>query len=130
MLLDYNKIKMERKPGQKQKENPVGCTGEGKRWRGNIKEGSREGKMGTFLEVRWPSCEVGRKSKFDYEATCKNIWQENSQILIAHMQRYKILIFVTLNVSPYHSENSLEHEIPTNFLLIQKKAKFLYVYNY
>ena len=28
---DHNKIKMARKPGKKQKENPVGCTGEGKR---------------------------------------------------------------------------------------------------
>ena len=30
-LLDDNKIKMARKPGKKPKENPVGCTGEGKR---------------------------------------------------------------------------------------------------
>ena len=26
---DDNKIKMARKPGKKQKENPIGCTGEG-----------------------------------------------------------------------------------------------------
>ena len=31
MLFDDNKIKMARKPGKKQKENPVGFTGEGKR---------------------------------------------------------------------------------------------------
>ena len=32
---DDNKIKMARKPGKKQKQNPVGCTGEGKRWKRN-----------------------------------------------------------------------------------------------
>ena len=42
MLFDDNEIKMARKPVKKQKENPVGCTGEGKRWKGNIREGSRE----------------------------------------------------------------------------------------
>jgi len=31
LLFNDNKIKMARKPGKKQKENPVGCTGEGKR---------------------------------------------------------------------------------------------------
>ena len=31
LLFDGNKIKMARKTGKKQKENPVGCTGEGKR---------------------------------------------------------------------------------------------------
>ena len=31
LLFDDNKEKMARKPGKKQKENPVGCTGEGKR---------------------------------------------------------------------------------------------------
>ena len=31
LLFDEYKIKMARKPGQKQKENPIGCTGEGKR---------------------------------------------------------------------------------------------------
>ena len=36
---------------KKQKENPVGCTGEGKSWKGNIREGSREGKTGTILEL-------------------------------------------------------------------------------
>ena len=45
-LFDDHNIKMARKPGKKQKENPVGCTGEG-----NIREGSREGKMRTFLEL-------------------------------------------------------------------------------
>ena len=42
MLFDDNMIKMARKPGMKQKENPVGCIGEGKRWKGNIREGSKE----------------------------------------------------------------------------------------
>ena len=46
-----NKIKMARKHGKKQKKNPVGCIGEGKRWKGNIREGSREGKTGTVLEL-------------------------------------------------------------------------------
>ena len=31
LLLDDNKMKMAKKPGKKQEENPVGCTGEGKR---------------------------------------------------------------------------------------------------
>ena len=31
LLFDDNKIKMARKPGKKQKENPVGCTGESKK---------------------------------------------------------------------------------------------------
>ena len=31
LLFDDNKIKMARKPGKKQKENPVGFTGKGKR---------------------------------------------------------------------------------------------------
>ena len=38
LLFDENKIKMARKPGQKQKENPIACTEEGKRWKGNIRE--------------------------------------------------------------------------------------------
>ena len=35
LLFDDNKIKTARKPGMKQKENPVGCTGEGMRLKGN-----------------------------------------------------------------------------------------------
>ena len=35
LFFDDNKIKMARKPGKKQKENSVGCTGEGKRRKGN-----------------------------------------------------------------------------------------------
>ena len=31
LLFDENKLKMARRPGKKQKENPVGDTGEGKR---------------------------------------------------------------------------------------------------
>ena len=50
-LFNENKIKMARKPEKKQKENLVGCTGEGKRLRENIRKGSREGKMGTVLEL-------------------------------------------------------------------------------
>ena len=44
---DDNKIKMARKQRNKQKENPVGCTGQDKGWKGNI----REGKTGTVLEL-------------------------------------------------------------------------------
>ena len=58
LLFDDNKTKMTRKPGKKQKENSVWCTGEGKRWKGNVREGSRENKTGTVLglslEVKWP----------------------------------------------------------------------------
>ena len=43
LLFDDNKITMARKPGKKMKENPVGYTGEGTRWKGNV----REGKTGT-----------------------------------------------------------------------------------
>ena len=46
MLFDDNKIKMTRKPGKKQKENTVGCAGEG-----NIRKGSREDKTGTVLDL-------------------------------------------------------------------------------
>ena len=41
---------MARKPGKKQKENPVECTEEGERWKGNIREGSREGKTDWLLQ--------------------------------------------------------------------------------
>jgi len=51
-LFDDNKVKMARKPGKKQKENPVGCAaGEVKRRKGNIREGSREGRTETVLEL-------------------------------------------------------------------------------
>ena len=39
LLFDDNKIKVARKPGKKQKQNPVGCTREGKRPKRNIREG-------------------------------------------------------------------------------------------
>ena len=58
LLFDDDKIKIARKTGKKQEGNPVGCIGEGKRCKGNIREGSREGKTGTVLELsleaRWP----------------------------------------------------------------------------
>ena len=47
-MFDDNEIDMARKI---LKENLVGGTGEGKRWKGNIGEGSREGKMGTIFMV-------------------------------------------------------------------------------
>ena len=50
-MFNDNKIKMARKPGKKQEENPVDYTGEDKRWNGNIREGSREGYTGTVLEL-------------------------------------------------------------------------------
>ena len=61
LLFDDNKINMARKPGKKQKENPVMFTGEGKRVKGNIRERSKEGKTGTVLELSlkiksWQSC--------------------------------------------------------------------------
>ena len=34
LFFDDNKIKMARKSGKKQEENPVRCTREGKRWKG------------------------------------------------------------------------------------------------
>ena len=33
-------------------ENPVACTAEGKRWKGNINEELRESKTGTVLGIR------------------------------------------------------------------------------
>ena len=49
LLFDVKKIKMARKPGKnkKQKEHPVWYTEEGKRWKGNIREGLWEGKTET-----------------------------------------------------------------------------------
>ena len=47
LLFDGNKEKMARKPGKEQKENPIGYTEEGKRWKINIREGYREDKTGT-----------------------------------------------------------------------------------
>ena len=45
------------KPVKKPKENPIVFIGEGKRWKGNMSERSRECKTGTVfelcLEVRW-----------------------------------------------------------------------------
>ena len=49
--------KMARKSGKKQKENPLGCIEEGKGWKGNIREGSGEGKdwnrLGVVFAVNW-----------------------------------------------------------------------------
>ena len=47
LLFDDNKIQMARKPGKKQKENPVEFTGEDEKWKGN----TIEGKTGTVLEL-------------------------------------------------------------------------------
>ena len=41
LLFDDNEVKMARKPGKKQKENPVACTGEDKRWKGNMRRAQR-----------------------------------------------------------------------------------------
>ena len=50
LLFHDNKIKMVKKsPWKKQKENPIGYPGEGKRWKGNITEEPIEGKTGTVL---------------------------------------------------------------------------------
>ena len=46
-MFDDNRLKIERQPGKKQKENPVGCTRESKIKIGNIKEGAREDKTET-----------------------------------------------------------------------------------
>ena len=51
LLLDDVKMKMARKPGKKQMENPVGCTREGKRRKGCIREESRKDRSGTVLEL-------------------------------------------------------------------------------
>ena len=54
--------KMATKPWKKQKENPAGCAEEGKRLKGNITEGPREGKAGTVLELSLEisdPCKVG-----------------------------------------------------------------------
>ena len=45
-LFDDNKIKIAKSPGKKQKENPVGCTGEVK-YEKEIGVGYREDKTGT-----------------------------------------------------------------------------------
>ena len=48
LLFGDNKIKM---AGKKQKENPVGCTGEGEIRKVYVREGSTEGKTGTVLQL-------------------------------------------------------------------------------
>ena len=50
LLFDGNKIKIARNSEKKQKENPVGCTEEGKIWKENIRQGSREDTTGIVLE--------------------------------------------------------------------------------
>ena len=45
--------KLAKKPGKKQKENRLGCTGEGKRLKGNLREGSKEGKPRTVLKLSY-----------------------------------------------------------------------------
>ena len=44
-MFDDNKTNMARKPGKKQRENPVGCSGESKDEK-EIREGYREDKTG------------------------------------------------------------------------------------
>ena len=58
LLFDDKKITIARKPGKKQKENTVGCTGEGKLLKGN----NREGKTRTVLELSLITGE-GKRSK-------------------------------------------------------------------
>ena len=41
LFFDDNKVRMARKHGMKQKENPVGCTGEGERWKGKTRRVQR-----------------------------------------------------------------------------------------
>ena len=52
-----------KKPEKIQKENTVGGTGEGTRWKGNIKEGWRESKTGTVLQKG----RLGAEVKFAYK---------------------------------------------------------------
>ena len=42
LLFDDNKLKMTMKPEKKQKKNPAGFTGEGKRWKGNKRRVQRK----------------------------------------------------------------------------------------
>ena len=51
-LFDDNKIKMLRKPGNKHKENPAGCTGKVK-YEKEIEEGYREDNTGTACILVW-----------------------------------------------------------------------------
>ena len=48
-LLFGDKIKITRSPEKLNKENSVGCTEKGKRWKENIRERRRETKTGTVL---------------------------------------------------------------------------------
>ena len=49
MLFDNDFMKIAMKPDKILKETPVGCSGEGERRKGNIREGSRESRPGSFL---------------------------------------------------------------------------------
>ena len=64
LLFDDNKMEIARKPGKIYKENPVEYTGEGKKWKGNIRKGLREGKMGTVLELNLETRCFSNKSNF------------------------------------------------------------------
>ena len=50
---------MTRKPGKKQKEKHVGCTGEGKKCKGNIREGSRDPSRGQSRDPSLIGVEFG-----------------------------------------------------------------------
>ena len=67
LLFDDNKVKMARKTEKKQKENPVGCTGEGKIWRGNKRKGYREDKTGTACSWVWRWGDPWDKSLLHWE---------------------------------------------------------------
>ena len=52
--MQHSNVKMARKPGKKETENPVGCTGEGKRLKGNIRQGKTETVFEFYGdEIRW-----------------------------------------------------------------------------
>ena len=73
-----NRMKMARKPGKKQKENLVRLSGEGNTCYGNIREGSREDKTGTVLEVRWPYTTVNKvRCKGGHDVCTKPDWKYN-----------------------------------------------------
>ena len=115
MLLFDDKLKMVKKPGKKQKKNPVGCTGEGKRWEGNI----REGKTETVLQLSFgwgDPCEVGSRL---YESCILYIlwmseFRENVKLItynLLSMYNVCLRLFIEIYVNIYFtfSENYCIH---------------------
>ena len=78
------------------KENPAWCTGEGKKWKGNLTEGWREGKTGTVLELRWT---VHTEKYF------RNLVKSNRNQILFTIFPIDLELQAKFFLAPNHSEN-------------------------